>query len=72
MDSLHNRLKDELVAARTNLLLQLERASLKHGKYYPAKFANFVYICITREESYHFRGNFSSKMVTFSARNINI
>ena len=37
-----------------------------------AKFANFVYICITRGKSYHFCGNFSSKMVTFSARKTNI
>ena len=26
------------------------------------KLANFVYICIARSESYHFRGNFSSKI----------
>ena len=45
---------------------------VKYGKYSPAKFANFVYICITRGKSYHFRGNFSSKMVTFSARNTNV
>ena len=45
---------------------------VKYGKYGIAKFANFVYICITRGKSYHFRGNFSSKMVTFSARNTNI
>ena len=44
---------------------------VKYGKYSLAKFANFVYICITRGESRHFRGNFSSKMATFFAHNTN-
>ena len=38
----------------------------------PSKFANFVYVHITRGKINHFRGNFSSKMVTFSARNTNV
>ena len=31
-----------------------------------AKFANFVYICITRGKRYHFCDNFSLKMETFA------
>ena len=46
---------------------------LKHGKYYPAKLQIFVYICQLRAEKvFRFCGNFSSKMVTFSARNTKI
>ena len=45
---------------------------VKYRKYGIAKFANFVYICITLRKSYHFPGNFSSKMVTISARSTNI
>ena len=44
----------------------------KYGKYSPAKFANFVYICITCGKSYHFLAKIAAKIVTFSARNTNI
>ena len=44
---------------------------INYGKYSLVKFANFVYICITRGKSYHFRANFASKVVTFSVRNTN-
>ena len=63
--------------ARKRILRLVELQGLvakccKIRKYSLAKFANFVYICTTRGKSYHFHCNFSSKMVTFSARNINI
>ena len=64
MDNLHNRLKVEL--GRKNKTFTTVRKSIlklvglqsfqwrnvvKYGKYSPAKFANFVYICITRRKS---------------------
>ena len=42
---------------------------VKYGKYRPAKFVNFVYICITRVKSYHFCAKVAAKMVP--ARNTN-
>ena len=66
MDSLHNRLTFDLgkntkafTAARKRILRLVELQSsvenvVKYGKYSPAKFANFVHICVTRGKSYHF------------------
>ena len=66
MDNLHNRLKVELgknkifTTARKRIL-----KLVKYGIYSPAKFANFVYICITCGKSYHFWAEIVAKMVTF-------
>ena len=43
---------------------------VKYGKYSLAKFANFVCISITQRNSYQFRGNLTSKMVTFYIQNL--
>ena len=39
---------------RKSVLKVWWRNVVKDGKYSRAKFANFVYICITRGKSYHF------------------
>ena len=86
MDNLHNRLTStyllarrtkSFATARKRILRLVELQSLvakccKIRKIYSlAQLARLVCICITREKSYHSR-QFSSKMVTFSARNTNI
>ena len=50
---------------------KITKFSCKIRKLNLATFANFVYICITRGDAYHFPANFGLNVVGLSARNTN-
>ena len=70
MDNSHNRLEVKLGReneifyyslkedTKISQIAKLWRNVVIYEKYSPAKFPNFVYICITRGKSYHFELKF--------------
>ena len=84
MDNLHVRLTFNL--AKTNKIFyyslkehpKISRIAkfggemLENMENMASQICKFVYICITREKSYHFSAEIVAEVVTFSSRNTNI